>query len=101
MLQGIRDRLTGPIVWVIIGLIAVPFAIWGVQNFQGGGADPTVAKVGSVKITASQFRNAYEQHYRQLQQMLGENFRADQIDQAQERERVLKGMVQDLMFRQY
>jgi peptidyl-prolyl cis-trans isomerase D len=101
MLQTIRDRLTGPVVWVVIGLISVPFAIWGVQSFQSGGSDPAVAEVGGVKITQSQFRKAYEQHYRQLQQLMGENFRADEIDQAAQREQVLKGMVQDLLLRQY
>ena len=76
MLQTIRDRMTGPILWGIVGILIVPFAFFGIQSLQGGGgADPTVAEVGGVKITQSQFRNAYQQAYQELQQRLGENFR--------------------------
>ena len=50
MLQTIRDRMTGPVLWGIIGILIVPFAFFGIQSLQsGGGADPTVAEVGGVK----------------------------------------------------
>ena len=100
MLQSIRDNLTGPIVWVVIGLITVPFAIWGVESFFTGGTDPTVAKIGGVKITQSQFRGAYENRYRQMQQLYGESFRADMIDPAKLRESVLDDLVQESVLRQ-
>ena len=102
MLQTIRDRMTGPILWGIVGVLIVPFAFFGIQSLQsGGGADPTVAEVGGVKITQSQFRNAYQHAYQDLQQRLGENFRADELQQAQLRDNVLKGLVQDLVLQQY
>ncbi len=102
MLQTIRDRMTGPILWGIVGILIVPFAFFGIQSLQGsGGADPTVAEVGGVKITQSQFRNAYQQAYQELQQRLGENFRADELQQAQLRDNVMKGLVQDLVLQQY
>jgi peptidyl-prolyl cis-trans isomerase D len=100
MLQSIRDNLTGPIVWVVIALITVPFAIWGIDSFFTGSTDPTVAKVGSVKITQSQYRAAYENSYRQLQINQGENFRADTVDQALLRKNVLDLMVQQSLLRQ-
>lgn len=100
MLQSIRDNLTGPIVWVVIGLITVPFAIWGVESFFTGGTDPTVAKIGGVKITQSQFSGAYENRYRQMQQLYGESFRADMIDPAKLRESVLDDLVQESVLRQ-
>lgn len=99
MLQTIRDRLSGPIIWVVIALIAVPFAFWGIQSFRDGGADPTVAEIGSVKITQSQFRRSYDQQYQQLAQYLGENFHPDQIDLPRLRKNVLDGMVQDAAMR--
>ncbi|MFX8715913.1 SurA N-terminal domain-containing protein, partial [Acinetobacter baumannii] len=49
-----------PITGVILLLIVVPFAFWGIQSFREGGTDPTVAKVGSDKITLAQFRRQYE-----------------------------------------
>ncbi len=75
MLQTIRDRLSGPIIWVVIGLIAVPFAFFGIETFRSGNADPVVAKVGKQKITEAQLQSAYQQRLARLQQMLGENLK--------------------------
>ena len=101
MMQTIRDRMSGPIVWAIIGLIAIPFAFVGIETFQGGGADPTVAKVGDQKITTAQLEAAYQQRLQRLQQMLGENFRSDMIEPTRFREGVLQEMVQETALQQH
>lgn len=101
MLQSIRDRLTGPIVWFIIGLICIPFAFWGIESYNSGGGDPVVAKVGSQEITQSQLETAYRQRYQQFQSMLGDQFRADMIDPARFRQTILDNMVQEAMLQQY
>ncbi|MGH8456470.1 MAG: SurA N-terminal domain-containing protein [Stenotrophobium sp.] len=101
MLQGLRDSMHGWIVWLIVGMIVVPFAFWGIESFRTGGGDPVVAKVGSQEITQSQFRNGYEQRYQQLVAMMGNNFRPDMIDQNRFRQSVLDDMTQNLMMRQY
>ena len=102
MLQTIRDRMTGPILWGIVGVLIVPFAFFGIQSLQsGGGADPTVAEVGGVKITQSQFHGAYQRAYQDLQQRMGPDFRADELQQNQLRDNVLKSLVQDLVLQQY
>lgn len=101
MLQNIRDRLTGPIIWLIVGIIVVPFAFFGIETFRGGGGDPTVAKVGDTKIKQSQFRSGYEQRVRQLQGLMGENFRQDLVDTDKFRQGVLNDMVQESLLRQH
>ncbi|WP_428312585.1 SurA N-terminal domain-containing protein [Hydrocarboniphaga sp.] len=101
MLQNIRDRLSGPIVWFVIGLICIPFAFWGIESFKGGSTDPVVAKVGDHEITQAEFRQGYDQRYQQLQQMLGESFKPGMIDQARFRKNVLDDMVQEQVLRQY
>ncbi len=101
MLQKIRDRATGPLAWFIVGIICVPFAFFGVEAFRSGGASSDVAKVGSEKISESALRQQYEQRYQQLQQMLGENFRADLINPDLLRKSVLDGLIQDAVTRQY
>lgn len=100
MLQHIRDRLTGPFVWFIVGLIVIPFAFFGIETFRTGGGDPTVAKVGDQKITQSQFKAAYDQRMQQLQAMMGENFRSDLIDRGRFRQTVLDDMIQESLLRQ-
>ena len=101
MLQHIRDRLTGPFVWFIVGLIVIPFAFFGIETFRTGGGDPTVAKVGDQKITQQQFKAAYDQRLQQLQAMMGENFRQDMIDRPRFRQGVLDDMIQESMLRQH
>lgn len=51
MLQSIRDRATGWIAWVIVGLLIIPFALWGVHEYFGGGSAINVAKVNKVDIS--------------------------------------------------
>ena len=101
MLQAIRDKLTGWLVWFVVGLIVIPFAFWGIESFRTGGGDPVVVKVGDQEITQSQFRAAYEQRYQQFQAMMGERFRADQFDQNRFRQAVLDDMTQEATMRQF
>jgi peptidyl-prolyl cis-trans isomerase D len=101
MLQAIRERLVGWVLWVIIGAICVPFAFWGVESFRTGGGDPVVAKVGSEKITESQLSAALEQRFRQMQALMGDSFRADQFDRKRFRGIVLEDLVQESVLRQY
>lgn len=101
MLQNIRDKIVGWVIWVVLLLVGVPFAFWGVDSFFLGGGDPVVAKVGSQKIYQSQFRASYENRYQQLQQMMGENFRADMFDKGRFQKAVLDDMTQEAMMRQY
>lgn len=102
MLQTIRERMTGPILWGIIGVLIIPFALFGVQTLQGGGGgDPTVAEVGGVKITQSQFQNEYRGRYQELAQRMGDNFRADDVQLSKLRDEVLQDMIQREVLKQY
>lgn len=101
MLQNIRDRLTGPFVWFIVGIIVIPFAFFGIETFRTGGGDPTLAKVGDQKITQSQLSAGYDQRMQQLQSLMGENFRQDLIDQNRFRQSVLDDMVEESLLRQH
>jgi peptidyl-prolyl cis-trans isomerase D len=101
MLQGLRDRLTGPVIWFIVGIIVIPFAFFGLETFRGGGGDPTVAKVGSEKIKESQLRRSYELELQEQRARFGEAFREDLIDRDRFRQYVLSGLVAQALLRQH
>lgn len=101
MLQQLRDRMSGPFVWVIVGIIVVPFAFFGIETLRTGGGDPAVIKVDGQKITESQVRRGTEQRMQQLQQLMGDNFRQDLIDTPRFRQAVLDDMVQEMVMRQH
>lgn len=71
MLQIIRDRAQGVFAWIVVGLISVPFALWGINSYFGGGGDDGIAKVGDVNISPQQMQRAYQQQRDRLQQMFG------------------------------
>ncbi|MDX1497233.1 MAG: SurA N-terminal domain-containing protein [Salinisphaeraceae bacterium] len=101
MLQSIRDRATGPTAWFIVGLITIPFAFWGIDSYVSGPTNPDVAEVGSVDISRVQLQRAYDQSYQRLQQLMGENFKPDDIDTAQLRRGVLENLVQESLLKQH
>lgn len=101
MLQQLRDRMSGPFVWVIVGIIVVPFAFFGIETLRTGGGDPAAIKVDGQKITESQVRRGTEQRMQQLQQLMGDNFRQDMIDTPRFRQAVVDDMVQEMVMRQH
>ena len=74
MLQAIRDRVTGIIAWVIVGLISVTFALWGGDSYLGGSASNYAAKVNDTEISTDQYRLGLRQQANRMQAMLGERF---------------------------
>ncbi len=51
MLQNIRERVTGPFAWVIIGLLILGFSLWGIESYFTAPPNPKLAEVGDVEIT--------------------------------------------------
>ncbi len=97
MLQQIRSNLQGIVARVIIGLITIPFVLWGVDAFFLDSGNPDVAKVNGKAISELELN---QQVYRQRQQMLarmGQDVDPSQIDEAALRGPVLDQLVQQRM----
>ena len=82
MLRGMRKAssnwLGRAVMGVVLGLIAVSFAIWGIGDIFRGFGRSTVAKVGSTEITIDQFRQIYNERLQQLGRQLGRQLTMDQ-----------------------
>jgi peptidyl-prolyl cis-trans isomerase D len=82
MLRGMRKASSnwlGRIVMgIVLGLIAVSFAIWGIGDIFRGFGQSTVAKIGSTEITVAQFRQTYNDRIQQLGRELGRPITPDQ-----------------------
>jgi peptidyl-prolyl cis-trans isomerase D len=82
MLRGMRKASSnwlGRIVMaVVLGMIAVSFAIWGIGDIFRGFGRSTVAKIGSTEITVEQFRQIYNDRLQQLSRELGRPITPDQ-----------------------
>ncbi len=98
MLQSIRDRAHGWLAWTIIGLIIIPFALWGIQEYVGGDADVNVASVGGTKISQQDFQRAYEQQRERMRGLLGNN--SETLDEASIKQSVLNSLVTEQVLHQ-
>lgn len=74
MLQAIRDRATGWIAWLIVGLIAVTFALWGIDWYLKPDARVFAASINDVEIPVQEYRFAKQQQVQRMRAMLGERF---------------------------
>jgi len=67
MLEAIRERSQGWIAKVILGLLIIPFALWGVDSYvSGGGKEAPVAKVGDAEISQREFIKTLKEQKEQM-----------------------------------
>jgi peptidyl-prolyl cis-trans isomerase D len=95
MLQAIRDRVTGWVAWIVIGLIGVTFALWGIDWYLKRDAQIFAARVNGVKLPVNEFRRAYQMRRDQIRISQGENFNPDSINEAALKKQVLDQLVEE------
>ena len=61
MLQGIRDRAHGFIAWIIVILICIPFALWGIGEYLGPDPNVAVAEVDGEEISLVDYQIALQE----------------------------------------
>ncbi|WP_428356455.1 SurA N-terminal domain-containing protein [Methyloprofundus sp.] len=65
MLTKIREKTQGTFAWVILILICVPFALWGLQNYTDGGQENAIVIVGDKEFVQRDVNQAYAQFRQQ------------------------------------
>lgn len=72
MLEGLRiasqHRIGRIILGLVMGFIALSFAVWGIGDVFHGFTSTRLAKVGSGEISVEAYRSAYQNELRRLQQ---------------------------------
>jgi len=82
MLNVLRQKAGSWVVKVLLLLLVVSFAIWGIGDvFYGGGQNPTVAKVGGSEISAGELSEAFNRSLNTLQRRLGSSIDREQAIQ--------------------
>lgn len=100
MLQTIRDNAQGWIAWVIVGLIILTFALFGIDQYARGDKVVVVADVNGEEVTAREFLTLYNRQKSRLEQQFGDMY--DQVVQdADLREQVLDALVESELIRQW
>jgi len=68
MLQQLRKASKSPVATVIIGVLVLAFALWGVADIFRGGADTVVADVGRTQISDIEYDLQLKNQIRSLSQ---------------------------------
>lgn len=113
MLQTLRDKTSGWIAMVILGLLIIPFAFVGVEEYLVQRNNPNVATVEapptwwqsapawwpvsvfwqSGEVTVEEFRNRFEQVRQQQRAEQGEAFDARAFESEETRRAILDGLI--------
>jgi peptidyl-prolyl cis-trans isomerase D len=95
MLEAIRDRAQGWIAKLILALITVPFALWGIESyFNRGGSGDVIAEVGKGRVYRQEFNQALQNQADRLRQSQGAKFDPAITQSKEFRESVLNGLVE-------
>jgi len=100
MLQAIRDKAQGWIAWVIVILISIPFALWGIQEYLGAGGDAVVAEVDGVEIESRELDQGVQRYRAAIRERLGASYDPEMFPDEMIRRQVLDGMIRDLVIAQ-
>lgn len=79
---------------VILALLTIPFAIWGIESFAPrGGSAGEIASVNGLKISQRQFDEQLQRQQEQLRRMFGSNFDPAVLDTPETRRVILESMI--------
>ncbi|HEW98859.1 MAG: hypothetical protein DRR00_20860 [Candidatus Parabeggiatoa sp. nov. 3] len=69
MLQKIRDGARGWLAWVIVTIICIPFALWGIGEYLHPAPKRVVAEVNGVELSERDFKQEVSQQQSRLRAM--------------------------------
>lgn len=78
MLETLRKRASGWVAKILIGLLVISFAVWGVADIFTGYRGDDVARVGETEITVEQYRSALQREIQQVSRQFGSYLTMDQ-----------------------
>ncbi len=93
MLQAFRERVMGWLGWVIIGLVIMTFALFGLGSYLQDKSQVYAAKVNDTEISPRELQQAYQQQRARMQEMMGDAYNPALIDDALLRKQALDGLI--------
>ena len=93
MLQAIRNNAQGLFVWIIVGLIVISFALFGLGSYLSGASKVVAASVNGVEISGNDLTRAYQNYQERLRSMFGEQYNPEMFGTTRIKQEVLQGLI--------
>lgn len=93
VLQSIRERLTGILAFVILGILIIPFALVGVTSYFTAGDSNIVARINDTDITSNDFNQGFSDYRRRMQSILGDAYDPVEFDKLTVRRKYLDNVI--------
>ncbi len=93
MLQDIRKSTQGTAAKVVIGLIVISFALFGIESILLGGGGSSVAEVNGESVSPLELQQAVDTQRRQLMAMMGDDLDPELLDEQRLGARALEGII--------
>ena len=79
MLDSLRNMASGWIAQILLAILVLSFAVWGVADIFTGFGQNAVARVGSADITVREFQRRYQVASQNVLQQIGQNLTPQQL----------------------
>jgi peptidyl-prolyl cis-trans isomerase D len=94
MFELLREKRVGKLAAkIILALLIIPFALFGVDYYQRGGGGDVVAEVGSYRVTRQEYEQAVRDRQEQMRSVLGRNFDPAILENPEVRRAILDDVI--------
>lgn len=94
MLKSLRSSVKGVFAKLMLALLFLSFAAWGVGDMAGGSRNnKVVATVGDAEITVVEFSRAMQNETNNIRNMMGENYSQEALQSMNIPSHVVQGLV--------
>lgn len=100
MLTYIRNKSTGLFMTIVMGLLIMAFALWGVGDYFTQSGNDTVATVNGETISYTEYSNAFASYRNNMMSQFGEGFDPSYFDSPILRRNYLESMINSELVRQ-
>ncbi len=95
MLQKLREKTTGWFAGIIVGILIIPFAFLGINDYFSARVQTWVAKVGDREILQQTFRDRLEQERAAQRRQQGEAFDSREFENPLVKRQILDRMIDE------
>lgn len=100
MLQTIRDNVQGWAAKIIIAIIIVPFALFGIDSLFGANPNPPVAEINGEEISEMELQRAMALQKRRLLNIMGQNIDPSILEDSVLRQPSLNALIEQKLLLQ-